>query len=95
MAYQKNHPELNANIKPSCPQLLANSVYHRLSPVRDQHGRFVYFAHFGDFSQLSLFRIDVLAHLVCITGFVKKKEKIIIAELVLFNWPFEMNKNSI
>ena len=75
MAYQKNHPELNANIKPSCPQLLANSVYHRLSPVRDQHGRFVYFAHFGDFSQLSLFRIDVLAHLVCITGFVKKKKK--------------------
>jgi len=44
---KKNHPEVTTDLKSTCPQLHESSVFHRLSPVRDQHGRLVYFALLG------------------------------------------------
>lgn len=47
LSYKENHPELSANLQSTCPPLLVNSVFHRVSPERDQHGRVVYFVPIG------------------------------------------------
>jgi len=47
IAYKDNHPELSANLPATCPPLLVNSVFHRLSPQKDEDGRVVYFVPVG------------------------------------------------
>jgi len=48
IGFKKNNPELMSNLQSTCPPLLETAVFHRVSPVRDQHGRYVYIAPMGN-----------------------------------------------
>jgi len=43
----KSRPDLMANLRSVCVQKLADSVFHRVSPERDQHGRRIYIINSG------------------------------------------------
>jgi len=47
ISYKDDHPELSANLQSTCPQLLVSSIFHRVSPRRDQHGRVIYLVPVG------------------------------------------------
>ena len=43
-----------SNLQSTCPPLLETAVFHRVSPVRDQHGRYVYIAPMGKWSCIQI-----------------------------------------